>query len=183
MNIAQFKGHLMLLAELANKDLSTPMVQYWWQTYGDLPDAVLFPAFEIAKRKSKYFPTPSDFDEIIQSIAAKDGTIVNGEAAWNVLWRDVISQCSEASDRMIAERLRNGGPGYAWPNERARVVVKDEMRTTIRALSEMHPAELAKRREAFIRHYDAGQAVAQAVERAEQAIDAPNVRRIGAVGE
>lgn len=171
MNNAQFKGHLMLLAEMTNKDLSAPLVQYWWQTFGHLPDDTLVPAMEMAKQSCKFFPSPAEFNDILRQVAAARGAIVDGASAWDECERIIFRQWSEANDHLVRQQ-----GGYPWPNLRCKEIVRDRLNLTPRMIALMHAKDYDATRSRFVKAYDEG----QAVERAEVAIDAPNVRRLQA---
>jgi len=157
VNSAQFKGHLVLLAEMTNKDLSEPLARYWWQTYGDLPDAVLVAAFEIAKQSCRFFPAPAEFSAFLRGISAQSGAVVDGAAAWEAMQRDLFGCWSETNDRINVR-----ANGYPWPTDRCKAILRGDLNLTVRDVAEMHPAEYAKTRERFIALYDRDQQVAQA---------------------
>lgn len=166
MNNAQFKGHLVLLAEMTNKDLSTPLLQYWWQTFGDLPDDTLLPAFEMAKQSCRFFPSPAEFNDLLRQVAASRGAIVDGASAWDQCERIIFRQWSEANDAKVRER-----GGYPWPNLTCKEIVREKLNHTPRSIAMMHAKDYAATRERFIAAYDSAQAVAQA-----EALPAPSVR-------
>jgi hypothetical protein len=170
MTNAHFKGHLMLLAEMTNKDLSAPLVQYWWQTFGNLPDATLLPAFEMAKQSCRFFPSPAEFHDLLRQAAAATGAVVDGATAWDECERLIFRQCSEAGDRLVLQ----SGQGYPWPNPRCKELVREQLNLTVRGIATMHAKDYDATKARFVALYDS----VQAVERAEQAIDAPNVRRL-----
>jgi hypothetical protein len=158
MNSAQFKGQIMTLAELTNKEFTTDAVpRYWWETFGDLPDDVLLQAFAVAKRTSKFFPSPNEFDEIIRQIGRKSGAVVDGATAWDAMQRDLFGCWSETNDR-INIRVH----GYPWPNDRCKQILRGQLNCTVRDVVEMHPAEYAKTREAFVKAYDGAAQTEQA---------------------
>lgn len=158
MNSAQFKAQMAILGEIFDKDLSSGVVsRYFWDTYGDLPDDVLLEAFATIKRSGKFFPRPADFDEAVRQIGRKAGAINDGASAWDAMQRDLFGCWSEANDR-VNIRVH----GYPWPNDRCRQILRGQLNCTVRDVVEMHPAEYAKTREAFIRAYDGAAQVDQA---------------------
>lgn len=174
MNNTQFKGHLVLLAEMTNKDLSTPLLQYWWQSFGDLPDETLLPAFEMAKQSCRFFPSPAEFREFLQEVASSQGAIVNGYTAWEALEKAIFRPWSEANDRVMVQENRK----YPWPTPLCREVLRGQMALTPRDVAMMHPKEYAATRERFIKAFDSAQTVGHAVERTQAALDAPTVLRL-----
>ncbi|MGN6562616.1 MAG: hypothetical protein ACTHMU_08140 [Thermomicrobiales bacterium] len=147
MNSAAFRASLDALADLTGKELTPNITRWWWQRYGDLPDAVLTQAFEIACETCKFFPSPAEFNGILAGLAERGGALLTGAAAWDALDRDV---------------LRTYAPGItlriAWPDQRSRDVLRLQMGKLIHDVCQMHPAQLATVREEFIRRYDASRA-------------------------
>ena len=66
--------------------------------------------------------------------------------------------------------------GYPWPNPKCKEIVRERLNLTPRMIALMHAKDYEATRGRFIAAYDS----AQAVERAELSIDAPNVRRLTA---
>lgn len=174
MNHAQFKGQLMTLAELTNKDLSSLTVKYFWDTFGTLPDDVIQPAFELAKRTCKFFPSPAEFGELVESLTARSGEIVNGATAWESCQQLIFGRYSEATEAQI----RKEGNGYPWPNERCKHVTRKVLGLTVRDIAMKSGRDLDITRAKFIAAYDS----VQAVERAEAAIEGPKLRALPEAG-
>jgi len=139
-----------------------------------------------AQANPRFFPTSLEIQQAVDNMRLAIGGGLTGETAWAQLWRDVISQYSEANNRIISARIRAGGPGYDWPDDATKDIVRNHLGLSLGvhdlAMIE-RDAEREKYRRLFIKLYDERRTTAQAVERAEQAIDAPNVRRLAAVGE
>lgn len=172
MNRATFQKSLTLIGTATNKELSSGLSDLWWRKFGALPDDVLGAAFEIVIDTCKFFPAPAEFNDILRSVAASRGAVVDGATAWDECERLIFRQWSEAGDRLVLQ----SGDGYPWPNPACKAVVRDRLNLTVRGIAMMHPKDYDATRARFIQIYDSGQAVAQA----ETAIDAPNLRRIGA---
>jgi len=132
---------------------------------------VLVAAFEIVIDTCKFFPAPAEFNDILRSVAASRGAIVDGATAWDECERLIFRQWSEAGDRLVLQ----SGQGYPWPNPECKAVVREKLNLTVRAIAMLHPRDYEAVKGRFVALYDSGQAVT----RAESAIDAPNVRRIG----
>ena len=179
MNNAQFKGHLMLLAEMTNKDLSTPLVQYWWQRYGELPDATLLAAFEMAKQTCDFFPAPAKFNEILRQVAAGNGEVIDGETAWTYLQNRTVRKfrpgvgIREPGD---PDPYRSKQDPLDWPDELARRIVREELGGIYALAVTEGDYAREQQRKRFVRSYDS----AQAVERAEAAIEGPKLRALEA---
>ena len=175
MNRTLFQKHLMLIGTATNKELAPALSDLWWRKYGGLPDDVLTAAFEVVIDTCKFFPAPAEFNDILRQVAAASGAVVDGATAWDECERLIFRQWSEAGDRLVLQ----AGQGYPWPNPRCKELVRERLNLTVRGIATMHAKDYDATRGRFIALYDS----VQAVERAEQAIDAPNVRRLNAVGE
>jgi len=174
MNQQIFQRSLKLLGDATNKALSPDLIRFWWTRFGDLPDEVLLTTFELAMTECKFFPSPAEFKDLLGQVAGR-GLAANGAAVWDEMHRTLFGCWSETRDRVMLQENRK----YDWPDDLSRSILRDRLNLTVRRVAEMHPKDYEAARERFIKAYDS----VQAVERAEQAIDAPNVRRIGAVGE
>lgn len=120
-----------------------------------------------------FFPTVPEILKAVSELAAARGVAVDGASAWEAMQRALFSQWSEAGDRLIGTRIAAGGPGYPWPNERCREIVKGRMNRTVRGIAQIESAyELDKVRAEFVRYYDAKQAV-DAVEAQDTAARLP----------
>lgn len=158
MNSAQFKGQLLILAELTNKDLSSGVTaQYFWETFGHLPDDVLAPAFAMAKRTSRYFPSVPDFETLVRQVARGQGQIVDGVSAWEACERLIFRCWSEANDHLVRQE-----GGYPWPDAQCKSIVRDELNLTVRRIALLHPKEYERVREEFIRRYNGAAALVEA---------------------
>lgn len=156
MNNTEFRRQLVTLAELTNKDLTPTVAKWWGERYSNLPDAVLRRAFEIAAERCRFFPTPAEFNAILEGLAAQSGHIVDGATAWDALDRDVLRTYAPGITKQIP-----------WPDERSREVLRGEMGKLIHDVCQMHPRDLAMVREEFIRRYDAG----RMADRAQDTLD------------
>lgn len=174
MNNGQFRGHLVLLAEVTNKDLSGPLIELWWTTFGDLPDHVLLTGFHLAMQSAEFFPTPARFRQLLGAIAAEAGAPIGGQATWEAMERDIFRRWSETGDRLIASTV---GGKYPWPDDRSREVLRGQLTLTVRDVVMMHPAEYAATRERFVELYDEGRMVAEAHEAVDR-LATGNVRRL-----
>lgn len=171
MNQQTFQRSLKLLGDATNKALSPDLIRFWWGRFGDIPDEVLMPAFELAMSQCRFFPSPAEFTELLTQVAG-GGLETGGAAVWEEMHRTMFSVWSEARDRvMVQENTR-----YPWPNDLARRILRDHMNLTTRRVAEMHPKDYEAARERFIKQYDS----AQAVERAEAAIEGPKLRALEA---
>lgn len=145
----------------------------WWRKFGDLPDAILLPAFELALDSCKFFPSIAEFNDLIRTVGRAEGGIVDGASAWEAIERDILGRWSETSDRLMA----SAGKRYPWPDERSRDILRNEMGCVISALAQMHPKALGDIRDRFIAKYDA----ALTTERARAGVaklDTANVRQL-----
>jgi hypothetical protein len=124
-----------------------------------------------AQSNSKYFPTVPEILVAVEELATARGSGEGGAALWEACERRIFRVWSEANDAIVR---REGG--YPWPNKRCQHIVRETLNLTPRIIALMHAKDYADTRAKFIAAYDS----AQAVERAEVAIDAPNVRRLGA---
>jgi hypothetical protein len=173
MNQTTFQKSLKLLSEATSKRLSPELAAYWWRRFGDLPDEILIEAFQRALDSADYFPSPAQFMGILRDISASQGAIVGGAGAWEAIERDILGQWSETNDRLMA----SAGKRYAWPDERSRDILRNEMGCMVSALAQMHPRALAEVRDRFVAKYDAAIATDQA--RAGVAkLDGGNVRQL-----
>lgn len=127
-------------------------------------------AFELVIDTCKFFPSPAEFNDLLRQVAAAAGAVVDGASAWDECERLIFRQWSEASDRLVLQ----AGQGYPWPNPRCKEIVRERLNLNVRAIATMHAKDYDQTRARFIAAYDSG----QAVERAEQSLDAPNVRRL-----
>jgi len=110
-----------------------------------------------------FFPTVPEILKAASELAAARGVAVDGASAWEAMQRALFGQWSEASDRLISTRIAAGGPGYPWPNERCREIVKARMNRTVRGIAQIESAyELDKVRGEFIRLYNANEAADEA---------------------
>ncbi len=160
MNQQTFQKSLKLLSDATSKKLSPELAGFWWQRFGDLPDDILAQAFMQALNTCDYFPSPAQFMTILRGISASQGAIVDGASAWESIERDIIGQWSETGDRLMA----SAGTKYAWPDDRSRQILRNEMGSMISSLAQMHPKGLAEIRDRFVAKYDAALAVTQARE-------------------
>lgn len=73
MNATNFKGHLLVIADATNKDLSEALVRLWWDKYGTLPDDILLAAFGQVIDSCKFFPSPAEFNDILAGVRRAAG--------------------------------------------------------------------------------------------------------------
>lgn len=127
-----------------------------------------------------FFPTVPEIEKAANELATARGVAVDGAAAWEAMDRALFRVWSEAGDRLIGMRIVDGGPGYPWPNERCREIVRIRMNRTVRGLATIeNEIERAKARAEFVRLYDA----TSANEQAKANLEAPQpLRRIGGGG-
>jgi hypothetical protein len=68
-----------ILAEATNKKLAddqgnpSPLFKLWWDKYGALPDAILLAAFGQALDRCRFFPSPAEFNEILDGVKRAAG--------------------------------------------------------------------------------------------------------------
>jgi hypothetical protein len=99
------------------------LIALWWRKFGDLPDGILVPAFELALDTCTFFPSIAEFHGLIRTVAASEGAVVDGATAWEAIERDIIGRWSETGDRLLASTNRK----YPWPDDRSREILRDEM--------------------------------------------------------
>lgn len=136
-----------------------------------------------AQSNSKYFPTVPEILKAVEDMQIASGAVLTGETAWAQLWRDVVSQYSEANNRIVSARIRAGGPGYPWPDDTSKDIVRNHLGLPlgVHDLAMMtNDYEVEKYRKLFVKLYDERRSTVQAVERAEAAIDAPRLRALEA---
>jgi hypothetical protein len=74
-----FKFHMLLLAESTNKRLGaddgtpSPLLRFWWEKYGALPDEVLLAAFGQAIDTCRFFPSVAEFNAIVTLVRRATG--------------------------------------------------------------------------------------------------------------
>lgn len=175
MNQATFQKSLRLLSDATSKKLSTELIRFWWQRFGDLPDDILAEGFMRALDSCDYFPSPSQFMAILRDISASQGGIADGATAWEAIERDIIGRWSETNDRLLASTNRR----YPWPDDRSRAILRDEMGCMVSGLAQMHPKGLAEVRERFVAKYDAALATEQARAGVAKLAEGGTVRQIG----
>lgn len=183
MNRSTFLKQLTLLGIATNKELSHGLSDLWWSKYGALPDDVLIAAFALAVDTCEFFPPPAKFNELLRNVAGATGAVVDGETAWAYLQQRTVRKfrpgvaIREPGD---PDPYRSKQDPLDWPDELARSIVRDEL-GGIYALA-VTEGEYAReqQRKRFVASYDRQRQATQAVERAEVAIDAPNVRRLQA---
>lgn len=76
-----FKGHVLLLAESTNKDLSASLAALWFDKFGALPDDILLAAFGQALDTCKFFPSVAEFNDVLTLVrrAAGDPDVTRPE--------------------------------------------------------------------------------------------------------
>lgn len=140
-----------------SKQAIDTLAALWWRKFGDLPDGILVPAFELALDTCKFFPSIAEFHELIHTVARSEGAIVDGASAWEAIERDIIGRWSETNDRLLASTGRK----YPWPDDRSRDILRNEMGCMVSSLAQMHPKGLAEVRGRFVAKYDAALATEQ----------------------
>jgi hypothetical protein len=74
-----FKFTMIVLAEATNKKLAddqgnpSPLFKLWWDKYGALPDGILLAAFGQALDRCRFFPSPAEFNEILDGVKRAAG--------------------------------------------------------------------------------------------------------------
>jgi hypothetical protein len=180
MDRTSFQRHLTLLSLSArHTGDSSPaaidaLIALWWRKFGDLPDGILGPAFELALDTCKFFPSIAEFHELIHTVARAEGGIADGATAWEAIERDIIGRWSETNDRLLASTNRR----YPWPDDRSRAILRDEMGCMVSSLAQMHPKGLAEVRERFVAKYDATLATEQARAGVARLAEGGNVRQL-----
>ena len=160
-------------ASAVSAEAADAILGLWWRKFGNLPDSVLVPAFELALNTCTFFPSIAEFNAILRRVAGAEGEVVDGASAWEACERRVFSCWSEAGDSLI----RQSGGGYDWPDEQCKRLVRETLNLTVRAIATMHEIEYGKVKARFIEQYEAGRQVSEA--QAAAVLAAGDVLRLG----
>lgn len=97
MDRDNFKFHMLILAESTNKKLAddhgnpSPLLKFWWEKYGGLPDDILLAAFGQAIDSCKFFPSVAEFNDLLKLVrrAAGDPDVTRPEDEAAALLRKI----------------------------------------------------------------------------------------------
>ena len=174
MQRSTFQTNLWKLASAFSVEITPDKAEVYWEDLCDLPDDIFAVACTRARREwDKPFALPpiATLLRYATEAAQASGTIVSGETAWAAFCTRVLSRYSFGVTK-----------SFDWPDELTREVVREHLGIGSAAVHTLalieHDIERDKYRRRFIQEYDARRKTAQAVERAEVAIDAPKLRAL-----
>lgn len=147
--------------------------EVYFDGLGHLDDLTLKAAFaRCAQSSPKFFPTVHELLKAVEDMRLASGETMDGDAAW------------VAFEQRVLRRFAPTTKQHDWPDDATRDIVRNHLGLPVGGVHPLATMENAYERDQyrkrFVKLYDERRLTGQAVAQAETAIDAPNLRRIGA---